>query len=306
MVPYGFRQLRFTFELGEGNFGLSGVNRLTVEGLRAEIQITMPVLARDGSSSSAVMAIYGLTIDEINKLTKAGTQFFGRNNRVLVEASSQGEDETDPWIAIYHGQIYQAYPMMNQQPEPPMVFFAVPGDAAALQLKPVDPITIEGGVTAATVIERAAAQVGYSIENNGVTAQLTNPYLKGSALEQITTALDAVDAYGTVSRTDNRVAIWPRDGNRAGQVAELSPESGMIGYPEFETVKIKVRHIFDPSLVGSVDPGFQFRVKSPLTAANGTWNAITLTLALSCQAPGGGRGAAGGPWEMLIDGYRAP
>lgn len=301
MVPYGVRKLRFTFELGEGrSFGWDGINRLTVEGLRAEIQLTLPVTSKIGGPGTAVMAIYGLTIDVMNQLAITGRQFDGRRNRVKVEASTTGEDDEDPWVLIYVGQIWQAYPVMNQQPEPAMLFFSAPGDAAAYQLKPVDPVSIEGSAKASTLIERAAAQVGYEVDNHGVDAQLSNPYLKGSALDQITTVLDAVDAYGTISRTDNRVSIWPRDGDRGNQVAELSPASGLIGYPEFEQKMIRVHHLFDPAVVP--DPGMRFKVQSPLTSANGIWIATQITLNLSCEMPGGGRGVPGGPWEMLIQG----
>jgi hypothetical protein len=315
MIPFGYRRLRFTFELGEGrSFGFDKDSRLTVgvgdrtidsalpgsgvTGLRAELQLVAPVLTHPGA---AVIVIYGLTLDVMNRLTIAGRQWEGRRNRVLVEASTRGETDEDPWVAIYQGQIYQAYPMMNQQPLTPMVFFAAPGDTAALQLKPVEPESVEGGAKASQLVENVAKKVGYTIENNGVDGQLINPYLRGSALEQINTVLNAVDAYGTLSRTDNKVSIWPRDGERKGQVALLSPESGLIGYPEFETNQIKVRHMFDPAVI--VDPGLTFRVESPLSAANGIWTSVQFELSLSCESLGGG--ADGGPWEMTILGIRS-
>jgi hypothetical protein len=312
MVPYARRRLRFTFELGEGrNYGWDGFDRLTVgvgdgatddsgiTGLRGEIQLVAPVLSHTGA---AVIALYGLPINVMNKLTIAGSQWEGRRNRVLVEASSEGEIETDPWVAIFRGQIYQAYPMMNQQPLIPMVFFAAPGDTTKLQLQPVPPESINGNAKASQLIENVAKKVDYTVENNGVDGQLTNPYLRGSALEQINNVLGSVNAYGTLSRTDNKISIWPRDGNRKSDTVVLTPETGLIGYPEFETVQIRVRHIFDPALI--TDVGVRFRVESPLTAANGIWTSVQFELNLSCESPGGGQGTGGGPWEMGILGIR--
>jgi hypothetical protein len=112
--------------------------------------------------------------------------------------------------------------------------------------------------------------------------------------------LSAVGAFGTLSRTDNKIAIWPRDGARSGEPAVLSPATGMVGYPEFEINQIKVRHLFDPSI--AADPGFRFKVESPLTAANGVWKSVQFVINLACESAGGGAG--GGPWEMEILGIR--
>lgn len=302
MIPYAFRRLRFTFELGGGaTFTYDGADKLTIEGLRSEIFVESPVFSSPGH---AVIVIYGLTLNVINKLTIAGRQWEPRPNRVLVEAMSQGETESDAWIPVYRGQIYQAYPMMNESPETPMVFTASPGDAASLMLKPVDPTSIEGSASAVDLITQAAQKIGYTVENNGVDGQLSNPYLKGATFEQINSVLVAVDAYGTLHRTENKVSIWPRDGYREGAIAKLKPgpDGGLIGYPEFENLLIKVRHVFDPGVYA--DPGLRFEVSSPLKAADGVWIAVKTTLRLSSEAPSGGGGTGGGAWEMEIIGTR--
>ena len=67
----------------------------------------------------------------------------------------------------------------------------------------------------------------------------------------------------------------------------------MIGYPEFQQNRIKIRMRFDPKFVGA-NPGVKVTVQSQLGAANGAFIVNQVSLNLSSEAPGG-------PWEMVLE-----
>jgi hypothetical protein len=307
MIPFGERRLRYHFQLDSnsksGTFNSSGSKNETFEGLRSECQIVGTQLPNTGSATAA---IYGLSLDQMNKLTVAGTQWEGHaEHQVTIQASTRGEASEDGWTTIFNGRIIGAFPAMNTMPMTPLVVIATPGKGVDLQMKPVKPISVEGSASAGDLIERAAKQAGFQVENNNVNAQLSNPYLKGVAMEQIKRTLSAADALGTISLVENKISIWPRNGERKGQTPTISARTGMIGYPEFEKVLVIVRVLFDPSIIGVVEPGMKFKVESDITAANGTWNTVQITLHLSSETPGGGQAGPGGPWEMILIGSRS-
>jgi hypothetical protein len=90
------------------------------------------------------------------------------------------------------------------------------------------------------------------------------------------------------------VAIWPRDGSRSGDAPLVSPETGMIGYPEFQQAAVSVRTLFNPEIV----IGKPIEVKSQLPAANGRWSVFGAAHHLAAQLPDG-------PWETTATGSRA-
>src|SRR4051812_13505817 len=105
---YAERAITLTFQLGKGDFGGSGFNTLTLAGLRVEAQIQKVVAPATGQ---AFMRIYGLTLDHMNQLSRAGLVYQAReNNRVRVDAG----DTKSGMTTIFNGIIVEAYPDMKQ------------------------------------------------------------------------------------------------------------------------------------------------------------------------------------------------
>ena len=73
---------------------------------------------------------------------------------------------------------------------------------------------------------------------------------------------------------------------------ELSPETEMIGYPEFMQERIRIRTLFSPIFHG-LQPGKTVRVESQLQSADGQWAAYQVGYNLASET-------SGGPWEMTI------
>ena len=282
IVPYAKRKITVTIRLGNGDgFGYSGFNTLTLTGLRVMAQIKAAILPHPGE---AIVTIWGMTLDQINQISQAGLLYRMRNNSVAVQA---GDDTM--MTTVFNGLITQAAPVFDNQPDSPFVITASPGPGIALP--PVPPNTFSASASVETILQAVLRPVGLRLENNGVDTVLSDQYLPGTTADQIFRVLKAADALGTIDLNTGVLAIWPKNSGRGTpSVPEISVQTGMIGYPQFQAMQVVVRSLFDPD-VGGV--GTKIKIVSQLAAANGMWNLQQKDYFLSSEMPGG-------PWEMLL------
>lgn len=286
-APYARRAITLTFQLAQGSFsGSGGANTVTVQGLRVHFQcaqVNMP------SPTQATIRVFGLTLSQINQLTRAGTLFNtpgNTQNNILVQAGDYGQSLT----TVYKGVIYEAYPDFNSMPDTAFVIIANPAFGA--QLKAVAPTSFAGAVPASQALQQVAQLAGVTLENNGVNATLQSPYFPGTPWQQMLKAIQSANCFAFYDGQAGKLAIWPKSGSRQGPTKMISSATGMIGYPEFMQARLKIRMIFDPSLQG-IGPGHVTTVQSQLQAANGSAIISQVDYDLESEMPGG-------PWEMSI------
>jgi len=293
-LPYARRQLNVTFQLGKGSFGQSGFDSITFKapstgtpGMRVYAEVSWANLPQQ---IRGVIRIYGMTLDHMNQLTNAGRFYEPGRDKVLVQAGDVGGALT----TVFQGEIIEAYPDFREMPNTAFQVVAQAG-AGTINLKPVEPTSFEGATPAPTAMGQIAQKCGLTLENNGVNAVLSNPYFPGAGITQINRAVLALNCFGTIDPMANQLAIWPKGGSRAGAAAQIGPNTGMIGYPEFERNFVRIRSLFDSSLYSG--PGKKINVDSQFTAAQGEWTLIQVDLTLASEMDGG-------PWEMLIKAYK--
>ncbi len=286
-VPYAKRAITVIFKLGEGSFGESGFNTLTVKGLRTLVQIEQVVLP---SPPTTILRIWGLTLDHINKLTVAGLQWKFRANRVSIEAG----ELNGTMVQVFEGLIYEAYPDFTDMPN--VAFIVQANGTGDIQIKPTTPVTFKGSVDIAIALTQIIKPAGLTLENSGVNIKLSNPYFPGTVMQQIESVCRAADCFYYIDTIKKVLAIWPKDKSRkTDTVAEISPATGQIGYPTFEQAVIVVRTLFDPELHAPHDaqPGTKVKINSQLKAANGTWTISKISYLLSSEMPNG-------PFELSL------
>lgn len=268
------RRLKFDFELGKGEFGESGTNAVSLEGFRASAKI---VKAGGNAMSTAQITIYGMTLSKARSISTLGLRpATQRLNKVTVQAG----DEGGAMSAVFDGTITNAWIDFQGMPTVSLQVLAHTGRFEAI--KPVKPTSYNGSVDAATILSGLATLMGKRFENNGVSVQISNPYYSGTAREQ---ALACVKEAGINwnGLDDLTLAIWPKGQTRGSQVVEVSPTTGMIGYPTFNQFGISVQTIFSPSM----GLGGKVKVDSKLDEARGEWVVYTLAHDLECETPGG-------------------
>jgi hypothetical protein len=278
------KRLALTIILGTGEFGKTVGSTVTLSDLRMTANI---VMAAGDYQDTAQLRVFGLTQPMMNQLTTIGTdpKALLEKNKVVLAAG----DDRFGMQTVYEGSIITAWADYGSTPE---VVFNVTSQAAGIAaLKPVEPISINSpSVDVAKIVGGLAKTMGLAFEHNNVSVQLAYPYYDGTALEQLRLCVKEANIRYTIDR--GVLAIWPKNGARAGQIPLISPATGMVGYPVFSSNGINITSVFNPN----VQVGKQIQVDSSLTMACGTWEIDHVSHSLSSEIPGG-------PWFTTMDGH---
>jgi len=271
-VSFTTKYIEVDFSLDHGVFA-NGGNTYTAKGLRISAQI---VKAGGLSFGEALISIFGLPLSVMNQLGTFGNTItvLGRNT-ITVKA---GEDPNN-LTTIYTGDIQNAYTDGWSQPNVP---FRVEARVAAYAgVKPIPPLTRPGSQDVGDMLGQVAQSAGWQFENNGVSTKIMNPYFAGTAVPQL---LGIVDAAGVEHHIDNNtLAIWKPDSARQGAATPISPETGLVGYPRFNSLGVDIVTLWQPALAY----GQNIEVQSSITPACGTWNIHYLEYDLECETPNG-------------------
>lgn len=279
------RALSFQFQLGTGTFGGGGSNTLTTPpGLWASVQVQ-----KNGTPSmnQATMRIFGLPLTTMNQLSRIGVLPTAvRNNIVTVMAGDEGGNMS----LVFAGGIKESWPDFSVPTEACLVVEAFTGLVA--NMKPVAPSSYTGTTDVATIMGQLAGQMGYTLENNGVSVQLSNPYLPGTARAQALAAADAAGIYVVFDDDNGIMAILPKTGARNSPAPTISPTGDMNGYPTYVgpgQIALRTEYNSQIRFMGNV-----VVENSVITGANGTWRVTSLSHDLSTMPDG--------PWFTNIRG----
>lgn len=242
------------------------------------------------AGSGAQVDVWGMAPSLMNQLSTLGmvVQQIPRNTLTITAG-----DASSGMSTVFIGTIMQAYGDYNSAPDVPFKFECLSG--AAENAIPFPASSFTGGTDVAVILSTIAKKNGWGFENSGVSAKLANPYLSGSAIEQVRKVAEAVHINAIL--VNNVLAIWPRYGARAGLGIPLiapRPVGEMIGYPSYTQQGILVKTVFDPRL--SMGGQFNLQTSLPQTSKSGIWNIYKLDLDLEEKVPKG-------QWRSVIYGY---
>lgn len=209
----------------------------------------------------AEVTLKGLGIDIMEQLTSLTFLKNARQNNILVIEAGYTADTV---AQIFKGEITKAMANFNDSPD---VSFAITATAGSFpSITPQSPVSVKGQQPASEIIEQLATEIGYNVENNGVTASISNMYVQGSPIQKIKTIANAINADLIID--DNTIVITPRGEPRKHSITPvLSAENGLIGYPTFTDDGIDVVCFFNPE----VQIGSTIKLESVVPKATGTW-----------------------------------
>lgn len=276
-MAFAKRIIKLQFHLAEGSFGKGGEDTVDLEGLRCAVSIV-----KEGIGfARADLQVWGMSLDLMNRLTVLNKvrQEQQRFNTVTISAG----DEESGVATCFGGVIREAWADGRQMPD--MMFHVSADSALYSTLKPVPPVSFDGTVDAALVLAGIAQQMGYSLENSGVTGKFTNPYYPGTLKTQLAAVCDHIPCESYVDDVAKVVAVWPKGAarNPDGSPVLISKDTGLIGYPSFSQAGVQFGTIYNPN----IEFGRQIRIESQLTAANGQWRVSSLAHTLESGVPGG-------------------
>lgn len=267
------KELRFVITLGTGTFGSSSNNQITLEGFRATAEIDKGGGMMFGTLHAQ---IYGVRQSDMNSITTLQYKALTVLPNTIAVYALDGAQET----LVFAGNIVNAWGNYQGMPD---VFLQIQAQTAFLnKLKPVAPLSFKGPADVATLMSRLADTMGYTFENNGVQATLSNPYLPGTATEQAQRLAQAVGIWWGI---DNNVLwITPANVSRGGIIPEISSASGLMGYPTFDGQGyITFQTVFNPAIkfLGHI------KLVTSIVKANGQWTVVGVAYRLESEKPGG-------------------
>jgi Baseplate hub gp41 len=268
--------LRFVFVLAIGSFS-SGTNTLTVEGLRASVNIDNA----GGAVLSTLRAnIFGMTASDMNAVTTTKWDPTFAKNTVMVYAID-GAQET----LVFQGNIVNAWGIYAGMPD---VYLTVEAQNNYLgQITSPKPTrtTLTAATTIATVMRNLAKSLGVNFENNGVTGTVkAGQTLSGSYVDQVRTMAQTYNFSYFLDPASNTLAITPLNTPRQTQSVPLvSAQTGLQSYPIFNGYGVQFDALFNPAILfgGTVE------VQSAIPKANGSWMVVQMAHQLESQTPGG-------------------
>jgi hypothetical protein len=236
-------------------------------------------------------------------MDEADMNFYGYNPYEAVVGTLQSRprwrlqvrvgDELHRPSLFFDGTIISGSPDYSGMPEVAFNVLATSDNALNLKLTPAR--TYAGRVPASQMIDDLAAEIGMASQNHGLSTVLTNQVLNGSLGDRIKVLAHAAAAKIVVG--NGRIDYWPLNtgptGNRA--VHDISPETGLVGYPMFTTNGVTIRVVANPQIL----IGHGVKLTSAIKKATGYWTVSRVRHELSTLIPNG-------PWFSTVELWKTP
>jgi len=280
-VSFQKRKITVTFQIGEGNFGTSGFNTVTLENLRCTCDLG---LAGGYSMGSLALRVYGMQPSLMNQLSTMGMRpGLERKNVVIVQA---GVDGAMP--QIFKGTIYNAWADYQAMPD---VGFMVDATAGFFEgIESASGTSYSGRVDVASVLSDMAQKMGLAFNNEaGVSVILDRPHFSNSMRIQVEDAARQANIEFAIE--NGTLTIWQKNKTRpTSSLPLISPDTGLVGYPAFNSIGLSLTTLYNPAILR----GGQVQVQSSIPQANGKWKVTSMTHNLSSESPGG-------PWFTNLE-----
>jgi hypothetical protein len=240
-----------------------------------------------GFKTEVSISVYGLTQSQMNQLSTYGAPpNIANPNIVTVSAGDAGSALS----ILFKGNLVTAYADYSGQPEAKFVVESVAG--LYLASAPADPLSYNGPASVDTIMGNIATQMGLKLENSGVTEILTNPYLPGSLDDKRKAVAQAANINSFVDIGRGVLAIWPKNISRNGEILQIGPTTGLVGFPTFTYQGVRFTCLWNPDLIY----GRQIELQSSLTPASGRWVPTTIHTDLATEVPNG-------PWFNHVEAF---
>jgi hypothetical protein len=261
-------------EKGEQIVFVDKANQMSATGFRVSCDI---MYGYGAVMPTAQIRIYGLTLEKMTKLLRVRWNTMGAMmNRVKIEVG----DEGDKLLNEFEGNITFAYPDFANAPD---VCLVIESQAAEFErVKPAKPYEHKGEIDVADIFKEICDDMGYQLENNGVSIKVQNVTLNGSNLNKLKALEQAhkLDMY-----IENRlIAITPKGGSRNLKIPVITPTSGLIGYPTPDIRGVTFKCLYDPLLrFGGI-----CKIKDSIVeVCNGEWRIYGMYKSLEANQPDG-------------------
>lgn len=265
------KQLRFIITLGDSKF--QGDNdRIILQGYRASVSIDLAGGLQMGGLRAR---IYGMKKQDVDAITSYSWRLGDFKPNTITVYAIDGKQET----IVFTGNIVTAWGDYAGAPD---VYLDIQAQSAYLAtLKSAPPISFNGPIDAASLIQQLCVRMGYSFENNGVSVVINNAYYAGTDMEKVRKIVE--DTGIQMWEQNQLIAIAPKGTARGGLIPLISPQTGLVGYPMFDGQTINLRVLFTPA----IQWGGIIRVDTDIIKCKGDWQVLSMSHMLDSESPQG-------------------
>ena len=257
------RHMKIVITLAAGSFA-GGGNQYTITDLAMSATVEKLPWPDGGKCS---VEVWGLPLDVMEQLsTLAFRPFYRTRNYINIFA---GEGYPDGMPQIFAGSIATAGADFNAAPD---VKFKIEGQVGFFgRIQAQGQTAVHGQQAAEDFIRGQAEGAGFRFRNEGVSASLS----------------------AELVYDDEEAILLPSGGTIAGATTDLTPETGLLGYPVITQSGVEVKTIFNPELrfAGCIN------LKTSTPKASGTWRIVKLSHKIAANKPGDGS------WESHVTGF---
>lgn len=212
--------------------------------------------------------------------------FAGQDTTDTIRGSSDDKAALNR-TRVFYGALINASAQMKAVPEP---FLHIQCNTLnTARVLPAQVISYRGAVGASVIARSIADSLGVTFSDGGVTTTLVNPYFTGSAADQLRKCAEQGLFHYVLDQ--DTLTIWPLGQGRpaSGSGITITPQNGLIEYPEFNGIGITFTTIYNPALrYGDV-----ITLQSDAPNASGKYRVYSIAHHLSAQVPDG-------PWFTVI------
>ncbi len=267
------KELKFVITLGTGKFGSSNNDQIILRGFRATADIDKAGGVQMGTLRAR---IYGVSQSDMNSITTLQW----RPNTLIPNTIQVFAIDGDVETLVFSGNIINAWGNYQSMPD---VFLQVQAITAFFNaLQPVPPRSFNGASDVATIMQQIAIAMGFAFENNSVNVKLSNIYLANSGLEQAKELAKIAGIGLYIDDTTLAITQAPNI-NRGGIIPLISRDSGMIGYPTFDSVGVNFQTLFNRAITF----GGAIQIQTDIQQSAGQWVVTSINHRLESEKPGG-------------------
>ncbi len=268
-MTYQKRNLKFQFKISSGSFDDKGNDTLTIENIKAEVQV-----AAYGSYSASTLdaRVYGLSLEQMGLIGYKGVQYgVTTQNEMKIWANE---------IPIFSGTIGWCIADVNEMPDAALIIQA--SATGFSQSIPAKDFNQKGEVKIADIFKSIAALIDLSVDvSDSITEVEVDPHYSGNYIDQILTCARSHNLL-----TDVRLGvifIWKEGDAIDKSIPYVSKETGLIGYPRFNGWGLEFNTIFSPLLI----LGRDVKIETSLPNASGKYRINSAVHHLSSWMEGG-------------------
>lgn len=247
------RHLQYKIDLNQGgtpdNSAPSSFDNnstsLGIDNIRSVASIQSVIGGDTAFGGRALLQLWGMKPSDMAQLSTLGfDQSKINKNKITVYAYDEGNDSNP--IEVFSGGIFVAHINYNAMPDVSLELEC--WASIGQQTQTVPGTSVQGSGDVATMLQGicAACDPPVTFNNKGVSAKLANPAHAGSPSDQISDICIAAGVPYTLQ--GDTLTVWNKDTNPDGVIIEISPEKGMIGYPEYTQIGIDVTMEFNPEV----------------------------------------------------------